>query len=135
MVHKSIYYFSLWTNILYIWSWKSKGQSDKNITARTTSDYKFNPQLSYFGTKTRVDFRGSCLKQDKFTFNDGKIVNIYTAYELIKLYSKITPTLVNGLFGAVSVTKNVDIDKSKYTELDLIEEDFIYYLMEDLVEM
>ena len=135
MVHKSIYYFSLWTNILYIWSWKSKGQSDKNITARTTSDYRFNPQLSYFGTKTRVDFRGSCLKQDKFTFNDGKIVNIYTAYELIKLYSKTTPTLVNGLFGAVSVTKNVDIDKYKYTELDLIEEDFIYYLIEDLVEM
>ena len=40
------------------------------------SDYKLNPQLSYFGTKTRVEFKGSCLKQNKVTFNHGKIVNI-----------------------------------------------------------
>ena len=89
--------------------------SDENITAPSTSDYKLNPQLSYFGTKTRLDFRGSCLKQDKTTFNHGKIVNIYTVYELNKLYSKATPTLVNCLFGAVSITKNADIDKNKYS--------------------
>ena len=75
----------------YIDFWKSKGLSDENITAPSTSDYKLNPQLSYFGTKTRVDFRGSCLKQDKITFNYGKIVNIYIVYELNKLYSKATP--------------------------------------------
>ena len=50
----------------------------------TMCDYKLNPKLSYFGTKTRVDFKGSCLKQDKNTFNHGKIVNIYIAYELDK---------------------------------------------------
>ena len=32
-----------------------------------------------------------------------------------KIYTKITPTLVNGLFGAVSLTKNADIDKYKYS--------------------
>ena len=31
----------------YIYFWKSKGLSDENITAPTTSDYKLNPQLSY----------------------------------------------------------------------------------------
>ena len=41
------------------------------------SDNKLNPQLSYFGTKTRVKFKGSCLKQDKTTFNLGKTVNVY----------------------------------------------------------
>ena len=38
----------------YIYSPRSKGFSDENITALTTSDYKLNPELSYFGTKTRV---------------------------------------------------------------------------------
>ena len=46
----------------YIYFWKSKGLSDENITAPTTSDYSLNPQLSYFGTNTRVEFKGSCLK-------------------------------------------------------------------------
>ena len=30
----------------------SKGLSNKNITAPTTSDYKLNQQLNCFGTKT-----------------------------------------------------------------------------------
>ena len=34
-----------------------------------------------------------------------KIVNIYIVYELNKLYAKTTHTLVNCLFGAVSITK------------------------------
>ena len=42
--------------------WKSKGLSDENITAPTTSDYRLNPHLSYLGTKARLEFRGSCLK-------------------------------------------------------------------------
>ena len=49
----------------YTCSWKSKGFSDENITAPNTSDYKLNQELSYYGTKTRVEFKGSCLKQDK----------------------------------------------------------------------
>ena len=58
-------YFKVIANTKYIFLWKSEGLSDENITAPTTSNYKLNSQLSYFGTKTRVDFRGSCLKQDK----------------------------------------------------------------------
>ena len=55
------------------------------------------------------------MKQDKITFNHGKIVNIYTVYELDKIYVKTTPTLVNCLFGAVSLTKNTDIATYKYS--------------------
>ena len=97
----------------YIYFWKSKGLSDENITAPTTSDYKLNPKLNCFGTKTRVEFRGSSLKQDKITFTHEKIVNIYIVYELDKIYVKISPMLVNCLFGAVSLIKNADIDKYK----------------------
>ena len=70
--------------------------------------------MNYYGTKTRLEFRGSCLKQDKSTFNHGKIVNIYIVFEIDKLYAKSHPTL-NCLFGAVSITKNADIDKIKYS--------------------
>ena len=56
--------------------------SDENITAPTTSDYKRNAEFSYFGTKTRVEYNRSCLKQNKVTFNHGKVVNIYIVYEI-----------------------------------------------------
>ena len=35
-----------------------------------------NPLLNYFGSKIRVESKGSCLKQDKILLNYGKIVNI-----------------------------------------------------------
>ena len=50
-------------------------------TPPSTTDYSLTPKLSYFGTKTRAGFRGSCLKQDKTKYNHGKIVNIYIVYK------------------------------------------------------
>ena len=41
----------------------------KIFAALTTSDCKLNPELRFFGTKTKVEFNGSCLKQDKVSFN------------------------------------------------------------------
>ena len=77
---------------------------------------KIPSELSYYGTKIRVEFNGSCLKQDKVTYSHGKIVNIYIVYEISKNYNISTyPTLENCLFGAVSLTKNADIDKYKYS--------------------
>ena len=61
----------------YIYLWKSKGLSDKELDSITASNYKITTELSFYGTKTRVEFNGSCLKQDKVTYNHGKIVNIY----------------------------------------------------------
>ena len=100
----------------YIYFWKSKGLSDENITAPTTSDYSLNPQLSYLGNKTRVEFKGSCLKQDKIIYTHGKKINIYIVYEISKNYNISSyPTLEDCLFGAVSLTKNTNIDKYKYS--------------------
>ena len=61
-----------------------------------------------------VKFSGSCLKQDKFTFNHGKTVNIYIFYDLKSNLNNSDPTLQNCLFGAVKLTKNSDIDKYEY---------------------
>ena len=49
-------------NTDYISSWKSKGLSVESIKPPTTSDNSLTPALSYYGTKTRIKFTGSCLK-------------------------------------------------------------------------
>ena len=59
--------------------------SDEKITPALT-DYALTPKLSFFGTKTRVEFKGSCLKQDKTAYNQLKIINIYVVYEISKHY-------------------------------------------------
>ena len=61
----------------YIYYWKYKGLSDERINSMKTSNHGTTPNLDYYGTKTRVEFNGSCLKQDSVTFNHKKVVNIY----------------------------------------------------------
>ena len=53
---------------------------------------------------------------DKVTFNHGKVVNIYIDYEIsTNVNINNYPTLENFLFGAVTLTKNADIDKYWYS--------------------
>ena len=56
----------------HISSWKSKRLSDGSIKPPSTSNNILNPVLNYVGTKIRVKFEGSCLKQDKISFDHGK---------------------------------------------------------------
>ena len=85
--------------------------SDERLDSITASNYKITPELSFYGTKTRVEFNESCLKQDKVTLNHGTIENIYIVYEISQNYSISSyQTLENCLFGTVSLTKNADID-------------------------
>ena len=100
----------------YIYFWKSIVLSHKGLNSNTASNYTITPELSFYGTKTRVEFNGSCLKQDKVTYSHGTIVNIYIVYEISKNYNISTyPKLENSLFGAVSLTENADIDQYKYS--------------------
>ena len=70
-------YFKMSANTDYNSSWKSKG-----IKPPTKSDNSLTPALNYYGTKTRVKFTGSCLKQSKNSYTHGKVVKIYIVYEL-----------------------------------------------------
>ena len=109
-------YFKVIANTDYVSSWKSKGLSAKTIKPPTTSDNSLTPAVSYYGTKTRVKFTGSCLKQSKISYTHGKVVNIYIVYELGASSSHNNdPTLKNCLFGAVTLTKNADFDKYGYS--------------------
>ena len=65
----------------------------------------------------RVKFTGSHLKQPKFTYTHKAIVNIYIVYQLrASAWNNNNPTLKKFLFGSVTLTKNADIDKYKYSD-------------------
>ena len=90
--------------------------SDESIKPASTSDKKLNPLLDYVSTIIRVKFSGDCLKQEKITFNHGKIINIYIVYEIERSFNISSyPMLENGLFGAVKLTKHIDVDQYKYS--------------------
>ena len=111
------WYFKMISNSHYVSGWKSKGLSDESIKAPTTSDNSLNPKLSYYlNSKIKVQFNGSTLRQPKTTYNHNNTVNIYIVYELAASGSNVNyPILKNCLFGAVTLTINVDIDRYGYS--------------------
>ena len=73
-------YFKLASdNSSIILSWKSKGLSDERIKFPSKI---INPSQNYFGAKASARFNGDCLKQEKITFNHGKIGKYYIIYEI-----------------------------------------------------
>ena len=83
-----------------------------------------------------MKFSGSCLKQDKATYNHGTIVNVYNVYEISNNYDISSyPTLENSLFGAVSLLIHVGIDQYKHSEYGIgFDRKGIFHLVMDLVE-
>ena len=75
------------------------------------------PLIDYYGSKIRVKFNKSCLKQpNKLTYDYGSKVNIYIFHELRGSSSEDSdPTLKKCLFGAVTLTKSADIEKYGYS--------------------
>ena len=62
----------------------------------------------------------NCFKKDRFTFDHGKIVSVYVVYKKNIIASingnrDSNLTIEKSLFGAVSLTKNADVDKYKYS--------------------
>ena len=108
--------FSITQYLEYISELRSKRLSNEIIQAIPTSDNSLNPTLSYYGTKIRAKFTGGCLKQTKISYTHRKEVNIYIVYELGASSSNDSdPILKNCLSGAVTLTKNADIDKYEYS--------------------
>ena len=90
--------------------------SDENINCATASNYSITSGLSSYDNKIKVKFNGSCSKPEKITYTHGTI-EILTLFMISKIFNIISyPTLENCLFGAVSLTENVDIDEYKYFE-------------------
>ena len=113
-------YFKI--NGKYISSWKSKGLSEETITPYATSDNSLTPLIDYYDSKVRVKFNKGCLKQpNKLTYDYGRKLNIYIVYGLGASSSNDSdPTLKNCLFGAVTLTKNADIEKYGYSGYGIV---------------
>ena len=108
-------YFRLIANKKYISPWKSDETitlSDETITPYVTSDNSLALLIDYYDTKIRLKFNKCCLKQSNtLTYDKDHIVNIYIVYELGTSSSNVNdPTIKIFLFGAVTLTKNTDID-------------------------
>ena len=101
----------------YIYYWKLRGMSDERINSIKTPNHNITtPNLNYYGTKTGAELNRSCLKQDKVTFNHEEAVNIYIVYDISKsIIISHYLTLKYCLFGAITLTKNADIDNYKYS--------------------
>ena len=111
--------------------------SDESIKPPFTSNKMLNRLVNYVGTKARVKFNGDCLKQENISYDHGKVVNIYIVYGIdrnvdISSYT----TLENCLFGAVKLTRHVDMISINIMdmELDWTVKDFFQLVMK-LVEM
>ena len=109
-------YLTFISSTKYILSSKSKGLSNETIKPVATSDNSFTPSNYYYADKIRVKLNGSILRQPEISYTHLNIVNIYIVYESGASSSHINdPTLKSCLFGAVTLTKNVDIDKYGYS--------------------
>ena len=118
-------YFKI--NGKYILSWQSKGLSNETIKPYATSDNSLTPLVEYYGTRVRVQFDKNCLKQaKKLEYTYGQRVKVYTFYELgVSGSNDSNPTLKNCLFGAVTLTKKMQVLKNigiLVMELDWIED-------------
>ena len=109
------------TNKKYFSSWKSIELSDETITPYATSDNSLTPLIDHYGTRIRLRFNKSCLKQpNNLTYDYGHRVNVYIVYKIGASGSNDNdPTLKNCLFGAVILTKNADIEKYGYSGFDI----------------
>ena len=73
--------------------------------------------IDHYGTRVWLKFNKSCLKQpNRLTYDNGHKANVYIVYELGASSSNNSdPTLKNCLFGAVTFTKNADIEECGYS--------------------
>ena len=78
-------------NAKYISLWKSKGLSDKSIKLPATFDNSLTLLIDNLGTKIRLKFNGSILRQSKILYTHQKVVNIYIVYEL----GALTPMILH----------------------------------------
>ena len=99
--------------------------SDEKINSITASTYSITPKLSCYGSKIRVKFNGSCVKEDKATYSHETIANICIVYEISKNYNISSyPTLENCFFGAVSLTKHAGIGFDRKEEFSFGSNEF-----------
>ena len=106
MIHKIIYYFSQCIDILtelvvlvvvIIFILGNLRDCLMKVSWHLLQLLQTQSRFCFLGTKTK-EFNESCLKQDKITYDCGKVVNIYIVYEISRnINISDYPTLENCL--------------------------------------
>ena len=89
------------------------------MKAPIAANKKLSPKLWRHNSKIIVEFKGSCLKQDKVTFTPTNVVNLFIAYDLVTWSRDLKAdfTLKCCLSGAVNLNSvTADPDKYSYPE-------------------
>ena len=92
--------------------------SNEKFTPHFTSNNSLSPKLVWMNnSRIKLEFEGSCLKQDKASFIPSNVVNLYTAYELNTWSQDLNAefTVKDCLFGAAKLTKNANPNKYSYS--------------------
>ena len=97
--------------------WTPKGLSDEINKPPAASDNSFAPKLKWIGnSKLAIEVDGSCFRQEKGIFKFLVLI-FFIVYRLV-IWSRNVNTkfpLGDCLFGALKLTKDVDLDKYGYS--------------------
>ena len=63
-------------------AWQCRELSNGKIRSPITVDKSIYPRQKWYSSKKRMEFKWSCLKQDKPTFTPQNLVNLFTVYKL-----------------------------------------------------
>ena len=76
-----------------------------------------SPKLKWPGSKITVEFKESCLKQDKVALASRNVVNLFIGHELDRWSQDLKAdfTLKDCLFEAFKLIKNAGLDKHSYS--------------------
>ena len=89
----------------------------KHLASYCSKSKSFSKTAMMNNPRTRVEFKGSCLKQDKVAFTPKNVVNSFTFYELDTWSRDLNADFIlkDCFFGAVKLIANPDADKYSYS--------------------
>ena len=97
--------------------WEPKKLSNEKFTSPSTSNKSLSPLVKMKNCRIKLEFKRSCLKQDKAPFTPNNVVSLYIVYEL-NIWSqdlKAEFTLKYCLFKAVKLAKNANPNIYSYS--------------------
>ena len=96
---------------------ESKKLSNEKFTSPSTSNKSLSPLVKMKNSRIKLEFKRSCLKQDKAPFTPNNVVSLYIVYELnIESQDLKTEfTLEYCLFKSVKLTKNANPNIYSYS--------------------
>ena len=95
-------------------SWESKGLFNEKVVSTKIENTDFSPQVYYYSDEIGIKFNNDFLKKESILYEQKQIANIYVVYERSSYIISSTISFHNCLLGAITVTRNGNIDTNKH---------------------